>query len=1299
MRIVFLIALLILVPKGYAWIEGGGDVTCNTITCVLDDDTGYFFNRLQFNDTVGFADLVDDGDANMSHIPFIDDVYELGNSSNRWTSIRIGTGNSQIDGPLILNNINNTHYFYDYGMRIESRTGGDDLYILDDNGAATIDVVGNGTGQSTVSGIKLRDELNNIDWWFQNRQNSDNNFWIQSYNGSVWRTPVKINRSAPTDLLYLSGDDHIGINTLTPNSNLDIYDDDSDGTILRLHSVNSNSGAQPVIKFARGGDNGENITNGRTIGKLRFEGVINASEAGDLIRMAVIRAVYTGDGASRKAELQFETSDGGVPTDRIVITSEGDVGIGTGTPSKKLEVYDGVIQATDNTTGDYKGVRIYNEFGKDNDENGTTQLYFLLSGDDATARNAGMIRVGKENDYANAGNRDSFMELQTANGGALVNAIYIDSSQRVGIGTDTLNDLLHVYGDVQISGYNGNDSIFDVTGVSNNARVIELMPIYNGTSNGAAGFSINPLMSPQANQGTMYGTINLCRLRDTNYNVSTYYANFYRADTQTTYTGNLTNTYGVHVANPSQTGSVTLNNYGMRIARQTTGTANNYGLYLQGGTTASLYVQADPVILRDDVKLTLGTGSDSTMYYDGSDLYIDSQESGSGDLLINSNGGNVGIGTSAPEQELDVRGDILLKNGGDGSRDIMFDSARNAENEAVGAITNKWNGTVMSKIKFLTGADSVDQNNGRITIETYDAGVAKEAMRIDEKQRIGIGEINPQALLHINSSLNNNSFRIDRSEGGTPIFLVNSSSMASGGDGFIGINTGDRYMRGFSKGVSAHIRSVFFMLSRDSADPHFYYQYDGVPNVGTTLGRFFFVAKNSSNEHIGYAGFQGFAVDNSTNDEKGGLSFRFNFGGDDITPWNLQEGARMQPDGDDLYFGIGTSSPDEIIHVKGATAASIEIESGSSNKDTNLRLNGDREWLIQNDGDGSLGDADSFHIRDSTAGVSRFVIDDSGNVGISNPTPANRLHVNHTTAGMIGMTNTDASYTWRIGIDDDGDFSIRDSNLGVNPIAIENGADENSIYINSDSFVGINNDRPVRALDVFSGQQDFVAAFNSSDSSAYIQIRDNKNVLQIGTTALIGYLKYNDATLINLQTHNVTINDGSGDRDFRIESDDDTYMFFVDGGNNKIGISTDTPTSELHVDGDVNVTGMLHVQNDCGIPGTMLVGERGTIVSNQFVAYGNGQAGWGVAQACSGTIVAVTAQCNSADGSNHVSFSPYVESTDTLCNTGEVNVANQAFMVTNCTATFNQGDSVGCRTKTETGAVTICTCAMYLRYD
>ena len=45
---------------------------------------------------------------------------------------------------------------------------------------------------------------------------------------------------------------------------------------------------------------------------------------------------------------------------------------------------------------------------------------------------------------------------------------------------------------------------------------------------------------------------------------------------------------------------------------------------------------------------------------------------------------------------------------------------------------------------------------------------------------------------------------------------------------------------------------------------------------------------------------------------------------------------------------------------------------------------------------------------------------------------------------------------------------------------------------------------------------------------------------------------YNDL-VVKVQT---TFNEDSGDKDFRVESNGNTHMLFVDGGNNRVGVET-----------------------------------------------------------------------------------------------------------------------------------------------
>jgi hypothetical protein len=68
--------------------------------------------------------------------------------------------------------------------------------------------------------------------------------------------------------------------------------------------------------------------------------------------------------------------------------------------------------------------------------------------------------------------------------------------------------------------------------------------------------------------------------------------------------------------------------------------------------------------------------------------------------------------------------------------------------------------------------------------------------------------------------------------------------------------------------------------------------------------------------------------------------------------------------------------------------------------------------------------------------------------------------------------------------------------------------------------------------------------------------------------------------IIDVSYGAVIINEDSNDVDFRIESNDDANMFFVDGGNNRIGMGTATPLTDLDIRGDASIIGQLTIYSD-----------------------------------------------------------------------------------------------------------------------
>jgi len=87
----------------------------------------------------------------------------------------------------------------------------------------------------------------------------------------------------------------------------------------------------------------------------------------------------------------------------------------------------------------------------------------------------------------------------------------------------------------------------------------------------------------------------------------------------------------------------------------------------------------------------------------------------------------------------------------------------------------------------------------------------------------------------------------------------------------------------------------------------------------------------------------------------------------------------------------------------------------------------------------------------------------------------------------------------------------------------------------------------------------------TGQSNSWFNLRDrtnSRNILSADETAGKIYI-WNDFT-----TYGATVfNEGGNDKDFRVESDGNTHMLFVDAGNNKVGIAESSPVALLDVGG------------------------------------------------------------------------------------------------------------------------------------
>jgi len=151
-----------------------------------------------------------------------------------------------------------------------------------------------------------------------------------------------------------------------------------------------------------------------------------------------------------------------------------------------------------------------------------------------------------------------------------------------------------------------------------------------------------------------------------------------------------------------------------------------------------------------------------------------------------------------------------------------------------------------------------------------------------------------------------------------------------------------------------------------------------------------------------------------------------------------------------------------------------------------------------------------------------------------------------------------------------------------------------------------------------------------------------------GATTLSAPLTVNSSAVFN---------EGSADADFRVESDGNANMLFVDASTDRVGIGTNSPTKTLEVNGEVKISTTTATPTSLlGKDGSNVVGEVTTVAQTGLMKAGGTTANTSsvgiitVAHGLSYTpsqVIATVAQqnsylivCHSKDGTN-MSFTVY----------------------------------------------------------
>ncbi|WGL30535.1 chaperone of endosialidase [Synechococcus phage S-CRES1] len=432
--------------------------------------------------------------------------------------------------------------------------------------------------------------------------------------------------------------------------------------------------------------------------------------------------------------------------------------------------------------------------------------------------------------------------------------------------------------------------------------------------------------------------------------------------------------------------------------------------------------------------------------------------------------GNVGIGTSSPAGKLHVSSASVGFNA-NADADELFISNTDNSGVTIACGTNKKNSIYFAEqgVGVSRGAIVYDTNNDSLAFSTN--ALVNERMRISSSGNVGIGTTSPGALLSTQGSKDYT--------GTTPNSGSYDVSFVSGTAGLgLGQSNGVPSIQGFGTGTSYNIAlcpnngsvgigttSPSASLEISNSNPTFALTDTG--NANTT-----FRARNASGTVF---------LDSKFNNGNGVIAFTRN--GESV------ESARIDSDGN---VGIGTSAPETKLQINGPVVGASATYPGDLQINANplsLEQNGGIEFKTSGFGSGygwkisSVDPGDGVDLRIGTRQNSAtwsdvVTLDAVGNVGIGTSSPSAPLEIK-TPAGTDAAIRLNESTTTNPLLIEQSSTEARIQTLASQPLVLAGQSGEGStsfikletranerMRIDSNGNVGIGTSDPGTELEV-----------------------------------------------------------------------------------------------------------------------------------------------------------------------------------------------------------------------------------------
>ena len=506
--------------------------------------------------------------------------------------------------------------------------------------------------------------------------------------------------------------------------------------------------------------------------------------------------------------------------------------------------------------------------------------------------------------------------------------------------------------------------------------------------------------------------------------------------------------------------------------------------------------------------------------------------------------GNVGIGTTSPDADLQVEGSGTGASGNNYNVIISDNSTLNA-NKGGGIIFRGVYNTGGSQANFgAIRAGKANGNNGNanayLSLFYSASGTLTEGIRLNESGNVGIGTTSPSSELEINGNV------------------------------------------GYTSG------NAIFPRTKGIAADWYTSKFDGGLNIDNSVG-----SSGNTAFRIGYWGGGTFAPNIKLSGGGGNTSY--------FASGNVGIGTTSP----DSLLEIASDSVTDFLKLTstggGATPIKLIFEKGTSEQGViEYNRNGDLE-IYNTDADGGV------MIDGSASEGADLYVANTGNVGIGTTSPSTNLEVvtSDPSNGIKGTTNTGIIWGSFINVNSNtfpvGKITLRyGANETVSILARSNemrlgssqtqmsffASSAEKMRIHSNGNVGIGTTSPTAKLHLADsasgGNPSFIIQDDARSGAAalnYISLTDSLNTNQ----AKIGYLSglNTDLTLQNLVGATSLVSSS------QIKITAGTNTLFENSGSEKmritstgnVGIGTTTPSQKLDVSGSIRTNSNLYVYN------------------------------------------------------------------------------------------------------------------------